>query len=215
MGTYLERREGARVFDWKGWLAAMAAEPNRWHLVQRDYARQLASNIESRRASRILLDLPPGTLRAKAINPYTDEMGRAKADIYAMYVTDQSAPLPPAPQRAPQFGEASKRSVRVPTSLAKALKKAGKDRGQVSMFQLSAQVIRHTLENGTDYVPPRPKVAEPDETINIAVDTATWQAFADLAAHRGTTASRLARYELAKLAATIDPSIDPNEIANR
>lgn len=214
-GTYLNRAEGARAFDWKGWLAAMAANPDRWHLVRRDYNRALASHIEARRASRLLQDLPPGKLRAVALNHYTDEMGQPKADIYAIYVSDLAKPLPPAPRTARRVAESGNRSVRVPAHVSRALKRAGKDRGQVSMRSLGAAVIHQVLDRGTDYAPPRPKETEPEETVNIGVDTETWQAFADLAAHRGTTANRLARYELAKLAATIDPSIDPNEIANR
>ena len=209
--TYLDRPEGARVFDWKGWLAAMAADPDRWHLVRRDYHRALASNIETRRASRILRDLPPGKLRAVALNHYTDEMGQPKADIYAMYVSDPSKPLPPAPRTAPRMAERGNRSVRVPARVFRALKRAGKDRGQVSMRRLGAEVIQQVLDRGTDYAPPQPKEVEPEETVNIGVETDTWQAFADLAAHRGTTANALARYELAKLAATIDPTIDPRE----
>lgn len=209
--TYLERKPGTKAFDWKGWLAAMAAAPDQWHLVRSDYSRSLASAITKQQASRVLRDLEPGVIRAVALNHYTDEMGQAKADIYAMYVSDLAKPLPPAPRTSPRVTDAPNRTVRLPVRVIDALKRAGKDRGQVSMLNLGRQVVRHVLDNGTDYHPPLPPKRDEEETIHIGPNTDEWQAFTDLATHRGATAHALIRYELAKLAATVDPTIDPNE----
>lgn len=78
------RSASGRYYDWRAVVAELRKTPGRWVLMFPHHPADLAKHVRLRRAPQLEID--DGRVEAKAVNKYTDYLGKTRADIWLRFV---------------------------------------------------------------------------------------------------------------------------------